>query len=47
MAAQKYWQCPHGKTPQRTLYAAIHREIQRQGNQARFRLVERGRFALT
>ena len=46
MAAKRYWQSPHGKTPERTLYAAIHREIQQKGDQSRFRQVERGRFAL-
>ena len=35
-----------GKTPDRTLYAAILREITTKGDAARFRKVERGRFAL-
>ena len=46
MAAKKYWQSPRGKTPERTLYAAIHREIQQKGDQSRFRQVERGRFTI-
>ena len=46
MAAKKYWQSPRGKTPERTLYAAIHRQIQQKGDQSRFRQVQRGRFAL-
>ncbi len=46
MAAKKYWQSPHGKTPERTLYAALHREIRQKGDQSRFRQLERGRFAL-
>ncbi|MCC7408389.1 MAG: winged helix-turn-helix domain-containing protein [Phycisphaeraceae bacterium] len=35
-----------GKTPHATIYAAIHREIQTKGANARFRKVERGRFTL-
>ena len=35
-----------GKTPDRTLYAAILREIVGKGDAARFRKAERGRFAL-
>jgi len=35
-----------GKTPDRTLYAAILREITSKGDAARFRKAERGRFAL-
>lgn len=35
-----------GKTPHATIYAAIHREIQTKGSDARFRKVERGRFTL-
>ncbi|NLF18650.1 MAG: hypothetical protein GX595_15570 [Lentisphaerae bacterium] len=35
-----------GKTPDRTLYAAILREITTKGEAARFRKTERGRFAL-
>jgi hypothetical protein len=35
-----------GKTPDRTLYAAILREITGKGDTARFRKAERGRFAL-
>ncbi len=46
MATKNYWKSPHGKTPERTLYAAIHREIRQKGDQSRFRQVERGRFAL-
>jgi len=40
-----YWHSPAGKTPDRTLYAAITREIALKGAQSRFRKVERGRFA--
>lgn len=36
---------PGGKTPDRTLYAAIAREIVAKGAQSRFRKVERGKFA--
>lgn len=35
-----------GKTPEATLYAAIIREIAKKGNEARFRKVDRGQFAL-
>mgnify|MGYP001769584687 CR=1 FL=1 len=35
-----------GKTPDRTLYAAILRELTGKGEAARFRKAERGRFAL-
>ena len=40
-----YWQSG-GKTPWATLYSAILREIQKKGESARFRKVERGKFAL-
>ncbi len=40
-----YWQS-HGKTPAATIYAAILREIQRKGEQARFRKIARGKFEL-
>jgi hypothetical protein len=35
-----------GKTPAATLYAAVIREIAKKGQDARFRKVERGQFAL-
>ena len=35
-----------GKTPAATLYAAIHREIDRKGKEARFEKVDRGMFAM-
>jgi len=38
------WQTK-GKTPAATLYSAILREIQKKGDQARFRKTERGKFA--
>lgn len=46
MSAKKYWTSPGGKTPHATLYSAILREIQKKGDDARFRKVERGRFTL-
>ena len=46
MAAKGYWTSPGGKTPQATLYAAILREIQTKGADARFQKTERGHFAL-
>ena len=44
MAAQKLWSSPNGKTPAQTLYAAIIREIQHKGSEARFIKTERGKF---
>lgn len=46
IVAQGLWSSPAGKTPEATLYAAITREIGRKGKAARFRKVDRGRFAL-
>jgi hypothetical protein len=46
MSAKKYWTSPGGKTPHATLYSAILREIQKKGDDARFRKVERGHFTL-
>lgn len=40
------WSSPGGKTPSATLYAAMLREINAKGGQARFRKVGRGRFVL-
>src|SRR5438067_311643 len=45
MAAQGYWTSPAGKTPHATLYAAILREINTKGPDARFQKTERGQFA--
>jgi hypothetical protein len=45
MAARGYWSSPKGRTPAGTLYSAILRELQNQGEQARFVKTERGRFA--
>lgn len=46
MANKGYWTSPGGKTPQATLYAAILREIQTKGADARFQKTERGHFAI-
>jgi hypothetical protein len=46
MAAKGYWTSPGGKTPHATLYAAIAREINIKGKDARFKKTERGKFAL-
>ena len=46
MSAKGYWKSPGGKTPHATLYSAILREIQKKGDDARFRKVERGQFTL-
>ena len=45
MAAKKYWTSPGGKTPDRTLYAAIVREINNLGKQSRFKKADGGNFA--
>ena len=46
MAAKGYWKSPGGKTPDRTLYSAILREIVTKGKDARFTKTERGKFTL-
>jgi hypothetical protein len=46
MAAKSYWKSPGGKTPSATLYSAILRELSTKGKNARFKKVERGKFAL-
>ena len=46
MAKRKLWSSPNGKTPHATLYAAILREINTKGKDARFKKVDRGQFAL-
>ncbi|WP_146572754.1 winged helix-turn-helix domain-containing protein [Botrimarina hoheduenensis] len=43
---QKLWTSPGGKTPDRTLYSALVREIAAKGADARFQKVEKGKFAL-
>ena len=45
MAEKGYWKSPGGKTPHATLYSAIIREIATKGKDARFKKVERGKFA--
>jgi hypothetical protein len=45
MAAKGYWKSPAGKTPHATLYSAIIRQIATKGKDARFKKVERGKFA--
>jgi hypothetical protein len=39
------WTSPGGLTPQATLYSAIIRELKANGADARFRKIEKGRFA--
>jgi hypothetical protein len=46
MAEKGYWLSPGGQTPASTLYAAILRERQTKGDNARFVKTERGKFAL-
>ncbi len=43
--AKGYWTSA-GKTPERTIYSAMLREIQNQGDASRFCKTDRGRFAL-
>ena len=45
MAAKGYWKSPGGQTPAATLSAAIAREINTQGQDARFKKTDRGLFA--
>ncbi len=45
MAARGLWSSPNGKTPEATLYAAMMREINSKGADARFLKVDRGQFA--
>ena len=45
MAEQNLWTSPGGATPWATLYSALLREIDKKGKEARFKKVERGRFA--
>jgi hypothetical protein len=44
MAEKGYWTSPAGRTPAATLYAAVLRELQAKGANARFVKVERGKF---
>ena len=46
MAAKGYWTSPAGRTPDRTLYSALLRQISAKGKDARFQKTERGKFAL-
>ena len=45
MAAKGYWSSRKGRTPASTLYSAILRELQTQGQKARFVKTARGKFA--
>ena len=48
MTTKGYWQPTRGgKTPDRTLYSAILREINTKGEASRFEKAERGKFTLT
>jgi hypothetical protein len=40
------WTSPEGKTPDRTLYSAICREIAKKGRAARFKKARKGKFGL-
>jgi hypothetical protein len=44
MADQGLWSSPNGQTPHATLYAAMLREINTKGKDARFKKVDRGQF---
>lgn len=46
MQAKGYWKSPGGKTPDRTLYSAILREIVLKKGEARFKKTERGKFTV-
>jgi hypothetical protein len=46
MATKGYWTSPGGKTPHATLYAAILRELNVKGKDARFKKTDRGHFIL-
>jgi len=46
MAAKGLWKTPGGKTPDRTLYSAIAREIAAKGKESRFKKADGGKFAL-
>jgi hypothetical protein len=46
MLAKGYWKSPGGKTPDRTLYSAILREIVLKKAESRFVKTERGKFTL-
>jgi hypothetical protein len=46
MTKRKLWSSPNGKTLHTTLYAAILREIITKGNDACFKKVDCGQFAL-
>jgi len=45
MQAKRYWKSPGGKTPHATIYAAMMREINTKGKDARFKKTDRGLFA--
>ena len=45
MAAKGYWKSPGGQTPAATLSAALMREINLKGQDARFKKTGRGLFA--
>lgn len=46
MAAKGLWKSPGGKTPDRTLYSALTREIGTKGKDSRFKKADEGKFAL-
>ncbi len=46
MASKGYWKSPAGKTPNATLYSSMLREIQKKGQDSRFKKAEPGKFAL-
>lgn len=44
MATKGFWTSPGGKTPDRTLYSALARDIAANGKESRFKKGERGKF---
>src|SRR5687768_9387562 len=46
MASKGLWKSPDGKTPERTVYSAISREITNKGKASRFKKAGKGMFAV-
>jgi hypothetical protein len=47
MAAKGYWSSPSGQTPAATLYSAMLREMDKKGEESRFKKSDRGTFERT
>ena len=46
MTKRRLWTSPGGRTPDRTLYSAILREMNAKGKESRFQKAERGKFTV-